>query len=116
MYDPAACLGSELQDGFVNMLISDENRLIKYIENCPSGFGDGHSRVLKMSDVVNRLVELPPWQASIQEWLREFEAALDLLKGELLEGVSWLPEPRQSLALQLLERRLRWLQDVALSV
>jgi hypothetical protein len=68
-----------------------------------------------MSDVVKRLVELSEWQGNIQQWLQRFEAALDSLKRELIQGVSWLPEPRQSLALQLLQRRLKWLQDSARS-
>jgi hypothetical protein len=110
MYDPAACLGSELLEARVKLLISNEDRLAKYILNCPSGFGDGKSRVLKMSDVVQRLVELPEWQSNIQEWLQKFEAGLDLLQQALFEGVSWLPESRQSLALQLLKRRLQWLK------
>jgi hypothetical protein len=111
MYDPAACLGSELQDAQVASLISDQNRLEKYVRNCPSGFGDGHSRILSMSQVVERLVAVPSWRSNMNLWLSEFRAALDQLKAELISGVSWLPESRQSLALRLLEARLRWLAE-----
>jgi hypothetical protein len=110
MYDPAACLGSELQEESVNTLILEENRLNKYIKDCPSGFGDGCSRVLRMSEVVETLIELPAWQSNIHQWLREFEAAFEALNQALFEGVPWLPESRQSLALQLLKRRLLWLK------
>jgi HipA-like C-terminal domain len=111
MYDPAACLGSELQDAQVDALVSDENRLEKYVRNCPSGFGDGRSKILLMSQVVERLVAVPTWRSNMTTWLGEFRTALEQLKDELAAGVSWLPESRQTLALRLLEARLRWLAE-----
>lgn len=111
MYDPAACLGSELRDAQVNPLISDEIQFQAYIVRCPSGFGDGVSKGLRMSQVVERLLVEPVWRSNIENWLNDFERAFGSLKQALDQGVPWLPESRQQLALRLLEARLVWLRE-----
>jgi hypothetical protein len=111
MYDPAACLGSELGDAQVLNRLSDRIAFENYVARCPSGFGDGHSRILKMSEVVARLVELPEWKSNIEVWLADFRTALASLRTALVEGVQWLPEPRLSLALELLDVRLERLTE-----
>ncbi len=55
MYDPAACLGTELQGGHAHL---DPRRrsdadLDGYLMRCPSGFGDGRFK-LSLAQVVNK--------------------------------------------------------------
>jgi hypothetical protein len=62
MFDPAACLGVELDDSkpLLNAPQSDSAAIRKYIARCPSGFGDG-KELVKLTDVIAEFKEWPEW-------------------------------------------------------
>jgi hypothetical protein len=113
MYDPAACLGTELQD---NHLQLDTRRrtdaaLQTYILRCPSGFGDG-TGALQLTEVVDNIGNWPEWTGNMGSWLAAFRSALNTLKGFLPSvDPSWLPEHRKTFMLSVLEHRLTWLEQ-----
>jgi len=113
MYDPAACLASEILDG-TSLLAREpsEAALDAYIQKCPSGFGDG-TKLIGQVDAVQALLRWPQWTNYVRGWVADFcrglESAKDFL-GSLSD--SWLPPQRKALAARLLDRRLLWLQEV----
>lgn len=114
MYDPAACLGVELQPGhaLLDAARRSEKKLGQYIEACPSGFGDGVTGI-PLAKVVQEVSRWPEWTNNAPAWLAAFQNGMDTFRQDLehLEE-SWLPKPHQTLALLLLERRLSWLSTV----
>jgi hypothetical protein len=115
MYDPAACLGTELQDG--NIQLDPRRRtdeaLRRYIARCPSGFGDG-KRAVTLMQVVDTLKEWPEWGTHAASWLAAFRNGLNTVKA-LLPSVdsSWLPDHRKTFITTVLEHRLFWLERLA---
>lgn len=114
MYDPAACLGTELQDG--NLQLDPQRRteadLGRYMLRCPSGFGDG-SAPLNLAQVIDNLMEWPEWTTNAGSWLAAFRKALNTLRAFLpsIES-SWLPESRKIFIATVLEHRLLWLEGL----
>lgn len=112
MFDPAACLGAELQenDSHLQEARCGAEKLARYASKCPSGFGDGDHPV-SLERVVEEVSDWPEWRANVHLWLAQFARAMDTFR-ELLAGVPdpWLPVPRKIFARRLLEHRLEWLQ------
>jgi hypothetical protein len=113
MYDPAACLGAELQEG--NPLLETSvprERVERYIVRCPSGFGDGRQPI-RLEQVVRDIATWPEWSDNVRAWLAAFAKGMDTFEA-LLPTVpsSWLPQHRKQFALRLLHQRLRWLEDL----
>lgn len=114
MYDPAACLGTELQDG--HRLLDSQRRtadeLTRYLRRCPSGFGDGTSKI-DLVQVTDNLTKWPEWQENFASWLAGFRVGLNTLGGALPSiDPSWLPEHRKIFITTVLEHRLRWLESL----
>jgi len=111
MYDPAACLGTELQDGHrqLDVRLRTTADLQRYLLRCPSGFGDG-TRPVALAQVVDTIREWPEWSENAGSWLAAFRNALNTLR-VFLPSVdsSWLPEHRKIFIATLLEQRLLWL-------
>jgi len=106
MYDPAACLGAELGEEAVRALIQDAGRLDRYVERCPSGFGNG-DELIRQPGVIAGIRAWPEVQRNAGTWLARFRAAMDTLSDPLYDGLT--PE-RVELAARLLRRRLEWLE------
>ncbi len=113
LYDPAACLGAELQDHHSLLLQTAdyELRVKRYIANCKSGFGD-NTQLMLMSQLVEEARLTDIWQSHVENWLSTFSSMMIQIRS-YIEGlpVEWLPLPRKELAITLLERRLAWLQE-----
>jgi hypothetical protein len=113
VFDTAACLGAELPEGHELLANRDPVRLETYIARCNSGFGNGE-RLLKQREAVERFREWPEWQTS-KRWLPTFR---QLLEGPLPRYLASMPtrlfpEDRKAFALELLARRLEWLERAA---
>lgn len=108
MYDPAACLGVELQDG--HRLLSAESRdpemVHAYAHRCPSGFGNGR-RFLAQRELAAELKEIPEWVKEASVVRSAVRLALQGLP-RFVEQVpdDWYPEERRRLGRLLLEHRL----------
>lgn len=114
VFDSAACLGSELQDGHV--LLDEKQRtnsiIRKYVDRCRSGFGDRRNLILQTAVM-----------KEVMQWPNSTETANSLLESLALLNQSAetrivlrfstndLPPNRQALALILLTERLRWLRE-----
>jgi hypothetical protein len=111
IFDVASCLGVELSAGHRNFEPAAD--LAPYIENCPSGFGNGTDRwpLLSMWSVVDTVSAWPEWRAGIQAWLADFASTMDTFEQVVCRvPVDWLPPERAALACKLLRTRLEWLQ------
>jgi hypothetical protein len=110
MFDPAACLGVELDPA--HQLLRPDEPLDTYIARCPSGFGDGARErpLLRMEEVVRVIAGWPEWKAGIRGWLAAFADAMDTFL-EVVRHVppEWLPPERAAFACRLLRTRLEWL-------
>jgi hypothetical protein len=112
MFDPAACLGVELDDSHA---LLDPARVTpeaiqKYLGRCMSGFGDGR-RLIKLVEVVAQIGAWPEWSNNIRGWIASFARAMDTLEAELsFIPDSWLPLPRKRFVRSMLANRLRWLE------
>jgi hypothetical protein len=114
IFDPAACLGAELQSGH-DLLPgigrggqSYKVRLDGYIGRCTSGFGPGR-KLLRHDALVVLLKSSKEWRRALARWVPAFRL---LLRSELrcfLRTIpeDWLPQERRVLAWRLLCRRLR---------
>jgi len=115
-YDVAACLGSELKADH-HLLKNDKrtrDRVLDYIRKCPSGFGDGESRLVRQAKVVEELSGWPEFQGVWQRLRPVFEAALPWVSTFIASiPRGWFPEERAILATTLLELRLDWLKENA---
>lgn len=112
MYDPAGCMGAELQDDHPLLVPTgpDPKRLEGYIDACPSGFGDGKVP-LKLAALVAPLQARSEWTKNAPRWLAEFETAMDTFMRQLAAvEPQWLPSPRRLLIECLLAARLAWLE------
>jgi hypothetical protein len=107
MYDPAGCLGAELLEPSVSGVDVD-----RYIDKCPSGFGDG-CRILKHAELVQQLKLWPEWGPNLQPLLAQFQASMDtaerFLKSAAVKPA--LTQDRAELMVRLLHRRLEWLRE-----
>ncbi len=111
MFDPASCLGVELLEEHELLRGPSEQMLRKYVDNCPSGFGDG-TRQLRMRDVVAQVCDWPEWTNNVTRWLAGFEKAANTTKEWLAAvPVEWLTDARKELANALLKARLDWLKE-----
>lgn len=111
MFDPASCLGAELQDDHHLLTRPTEQTLRKYVQKCPSGFGDGNQPLL-MPDVVARVRAWPEWTNNVTRWLAAFEKAADTTREWLAQvPADWLADNRKDLARALLDARLDWLKE-----
>lgn len=113
LYDPACCLGAELQDQNLEKF-DDVTALERYVRRCRSGFGDG-LKMLPMDNLVGTMFDYPEWQNGIGGWLGDFRRALNDLELLVAEGLQWLPAQRQLLALRLLRLRLERLRQTCAS-
>jgi hypothetical protein len=111
MYDPAACLGAELQDSsVVKLLNGGAKALERYIARCPSGFGDG-TRLLAQNDMVAALRMWPEVVAGAGVWLARFRSAMDTIVLPASGLHDGFPDNRIELAVRLLRARLDWLSS-----
>lgn len=113
MYDPAACLGSELLDNHRLLKSPTEEALGRYAANCNSGFGDGHS-LLKLEKVVMALWRTwPEFRTVAAPTVARFRELQDNFIRPLLESVpvALLPLGRKEFGIRLLGVRLAWLVD-----
>jgi hypothetical protein len=112
LYDPAACLGAELQDrhGLLDPACGEE-RIRSYVEKCPSGFGNG-ATLIALSAALELFRAWPEWSSAAVPMLVRFEDAREPMFS-YLDGIpeEWLPEKRKLLAKRLLDRRLTWLRE-----
>ena len=110
MYDPAACLGAELTDG--KDLLAPARRTVellgRYAARCGSGFGDGR-RLIRMSQVIEGLRSWPAWEAHAASWIDAFSQSNPAALFARVPD-EWLPPARRSLALDLLDVRLKGLR------
>ena len=113
MYDPAACLGVELDDKHTLLTKSAPAALKAYIDRCPSGFGDGN-RGVAMARVVAEIRSWETWSNNVRSWIASFCKAMDTLQVDV-DGIpeTWLPIPRKRFVLSMLRMRLQWLSEQA---
>ena len=113
VYDTAACLGAELTDG--KRLLTSSGRteaaLGKYIECCPSGFGDGQ-RLIGNKEVLREVLTWPESHIVVPSLLETFEILDQGASAQIFGAYTQeeLPRPRQELACALLSKRLVWLR------
>lgn len=95
MYDPAACLGAELQEG--NQLLETSvppEKLEQYVVRCPSGFGDGRQRI-QLDEVVREIAAWPEWRDNVRAWLAAFAKGMATFEAFLpTVPSSWLRQHR----------------------
>lgn len=117
MFDPACCLGAELQPNDIRLRDPSSERLARYVRGCPSGFGDGKS-LIPMTRVVDDLALWPGFIAATGDVIARFQRGLNTHVEELLAAIpeDWLEAPRKRFACLILERRLRWLEKAALEL
>lgn len=117
IYDTAACLGAELTDGkpLLTTAGRTEETLGRYIERCPSGFGDGQ-RLIGNKQVLREALTWPESRIVVPSLLERFDALDQGAAAQIFRAYTpdELPLPRQELACALLSKRLLWLrQEVA---
>lgn len=107
MFDPASCLGAELQEGNKHLSTGLNAKMIsKYMDQCGSGFGDGKAGI-PLRTVLDELRSWPEWKSLAPCWVADFRSAMDTFQGLLATVPSlWLPDHRKRFALELLEARL----------
>lgn len=113
VFDPAACLGGELQDDHACLDVRrcTDERVEEYLRRCPSGFGiPGRKKLLLQEEVLGSLETWATWRAQCRAWVAPFATAMDSFE-VALDGVSdeWLSRPRREFAKHLLRRRYAWL-------
>lgn len=111
MFDPAACLGVEMTDESVDLVLSSDERVERYIDKCGSGFGgglpDGRTG-LPMREALRLLAAWPGWYEAISELKPRVRSVLADVPGILDEiPDDWLPPPRKQFAARVLERRAK---------
>jgi hypothetical protein len=116
MFDPAACLGVEMTDERVDLVLSSDERVERYIAKCGSGFGgglpDGRTG-LPMREALRLLAAWPGWHEAISELATGVRNVLSDVPGILDEiPDDWLPPPRKQFAARVLERRARLFDGV----
>jgi hypothetical protein len=113
LFDPASCLGAELQEGDKHLSASVSPEAVqRYAARCGSGFGDGKAGI-SLQNVVEELRLWPEWKSNASSWVADFGPGMDTVKRFLPTVPStWLPDHRKRFALGLLEARLSWLQSL----
>lgn len=110
MYDPAACLGVELTDDRPELLDPSEERIKRYVERCPTGFGggvtDGRTGI-PMVELVEKLARWPIWQDAVSELKPQLEAVTREAEG-IIDAIpdEWLSPGRKRFAAIVLGRRV----------
>lgn len=117
IYDTAACLGAELTDGKLLLTAAGrtEATLRRYIERCPSGFGDGR-HLISNKQVLREALTWPESRIVVPSLLETFEVIEQSATTQIFQAYmpDELPLTRQELACALLNERLLWLrQEVA---
>lgn len=114
IYDTASPFAPELHDGHVLVTGGHDYdvRLARYVRKCSSGFGQGGTKTVPQEQVLADLRDWPEYAAA-RELVDRFE---ELMQEELPAYIQqipgeWLPPPRVRLTLDLLARRLNWLQE-----
>ena len=109
MFDPAACLGVELTDERVDLVLSSAEHFERYIARCGSGFGgglvDGRTG-LPMREALQLLAAWPEWPTAISELVPRVRSTLSDVPG-IINDIpdDWLSTPRKRFAARVLERR-----------
>lgn len=113
VFDMGACLGAELHDGaqLLDPLKRTDERLRKYVEECPSGFGNG-DRLMLQAEVIECARRWEGWRETVAELVPRFGT---LWGGQVWECLSalppdWLSVERRALIKELLAHRLAWLR------
>lgn len=112
MYDPAGCLGVELLDAQMHARLDAEAKLLKYAQNCRTGFGDG-TRILPMTELVAVLRRWPEWTPVADPLIRACAALIEQNRVEDWLGVvpnDWLSPKRKLFVSRLLKVRLDLLE------
>jgi hypothetical protein len=111
MFDPAACLGVEMTDERLELVLSSDDHFERYIAKCGSGFGgglpDGRTGI-PMREALELLAEWPEWSDTISELAPRFRSLLSEVP-DMIDEIpdDWLPSPRKRFAARVLERRAR---------
>lgn len=108
LYDPAACLGVELQSAHPLLAKPTEEAIDRYVSLCPSGFGDGRTRT-KHEQALAMLNTFPEWRdAASVVTLAVRHVVEHHLEAHLERAPSgWYAPEYQRLAVLLLRARLR---------
>jgi hypothetical protein len=115
MFDPAACLGGELLDGNARLEPTCSDASIrKYIENCPSGFGNG-TRMVGQETVVRWLrANMSGWDDTIRAWTQRYDQAVPMVERFMVSVPDdWYSQQRRAFAVRVLRSRLAWLKEVS---
>jgi hypothetical protein len=113
LFDPASCLGAELQEGNRYLSGVPTPKMFEQIHGAMwKWVGDGTAAV-PLQAVIEQLGSWPEWKSLASSWVAEFRSAMDNLE-RFLPTVpsSCLPDPRKRFALELLKARLSWLQGM----
>lgn len=110
MYDPTACLGVELTDDRPELADPSDERIARYVDRCPSGFGAGPTNGrtgIRMAELLEKLASWQPWRDAVSEMrpilggvTAEVEDALATIPDE------WLSQARKRFAAAVIARRV----------
>ena len=111
MFDPAACLGTELDER--HPVLAPKSDVDTYLTRCGSGFGDGSAKkLLTQTQAVDAVASWPEWKANIRGWVAGFGKVMDSVEAVLpCVPPDWLPPSKANFARRLLRARLHWLQE-----
>jgi hypothetical protein len=110
MYDPAACLGVELTDDRPELADPNPERLKRYVDKCPSGFGggvtDGRTGI-PMKDLLKKLATWRTWLDALSELKPQLAAVTGNIE-EMLNAIpdEWLSPARKRFAAIVLGQRV----------
>lgn len=108
VYDTAACLGAELHDGHPLLSNPPEKDVERYMDRCPSGFGD-ETQQIGMEKALQVFADWPETLEEIRALLPRCRKVLHFIS-EFGETIAGLSAGRSNLAKLLLKRRLERLE------
>jgi len=119
VYDTAACLGAELRDANDKTLATFDDPakgptfVDRYVERCPSGFGDDSS-LISMANLVESLRNVSGIRARMRQRAAVFRTVHDQALRPLMSEVDDVvfPRRRKAFASCILTRRLAWLEEI----
>jgi hypothetical protein len=98
-----------MTDERVDLLLSSDEHVARYIAKCGSGFGGGLSDErtgIPMREALRLLAAWPEWHEAISELAPRVRNVLSDVPGILDEiPDDWLPPPRKRFAARVLEHR-----------